>query len=261
MTRPANSGWVLMPVPTAVPPRATGVSSSRAYARRLSPASIWSAYPRNTCPNRIGVASWRWVRPILITFQVSRDFAISSSRSERTAGSSTSSSARSADTCIAVGITSLLDWPEVDVIVGVHRFARASRRRQDLRRPVRDHLVGVHVGRGARAGLKDIHDELAVVPSVRDFLGGLADRLGDPGIEQTEVAVRLRGRPLDQPESPHEPTRHPRPADREVEHRAPCRGTVVRLGRHLHLAHRIPLDPLAGFGHVKDLLAAAPRRR
>jgi len=42
-TREANSGWVLMPVPTAVPPSATSESSSFARAKRRTPRSIWPA--------------------------------------------------------------------------------------------------------------------------------------------------------------------------------------------------------------------------
>jgi hypothetical protein len=39
----ANSGWVLTPVPTAVPPKATSESSSMALWMRCMPRSIWPA--------------------------------------------------------------------------------------------------------------------------------------------------------------------------------------------------------------------------
>ena len=40
------------------------------------------------------------------------------------------------------------------------------------------HLVGVHVGRGAAAGLEDVDDELVVVLAVDDLLGRLLDGPG-----------------------------------------------------------------------------------
>ena len=47
-----------------------------------------------------------------------------------------------------------------------------------------DHLVGVHVRRGAAAGLEDVDDELVVVLAVGDRLRGLDDRLAELGVEQ-----------------------------------------------------------------------------
>ena len=56
--------------------------------------------------------------------------------------------------------------PAVDVVVGVRP-----------RQPA-DHLVGVHVGRGAAAGLIDIEWKVRVVEPLRDFRGGAGDRRG-----------------------------------------------------------------------------------
>ena len=73
-TRPENSGCVLTPVPTAVPPRATSLSSRSACRSRSMPRSICPACPRNSCPKRTGVASCKCVRPVLITGMNSSDF-------------------------------------------------------------------------------------------------------------------------------------------------------------------------------------------
>ena len=48
---------------------------------------------------------------------------------------------------------------------------------EKFERPVGDHLVGVHVGRGAGAALDHIDDELFVQRAGADFLTGLDDGL------------------------------------------------------------------------------------
>ena len=52
---------------------------------------------------------------------------------------------------------------------------------------VGDHFVGVHVGRRAGAGLKDIDDEFLVVPSVNDLArrGAMASAFAPS--EQAEI--------------------------------------------------------------------------
>jgi hypothetical protein len=107
----ANSGWVLTPVPTAVPPRATSVRSSRAFFTRCMPRSIWPAYPVNSWPSRIGVASWRCVRPVFTTSSNSRDFSSSAAWSFSSAGSRSSWMEMRAERWMAVGMTSFEDWP------------------------------------------------------------------------------------------------------------------------------------------------------
>jgi len=46
--RSANSGWALIPVPTAVPPSGTDSSSTWAARARRRDSSTWPAYPRNS---------------------------------------------------------------------------------------------------------------------------------------------------------------------------------------------------------------------
>ena len=61
----------------------------------------------------------------------------------------------------------------------------------------RDHLVGVHVRRGAGAGLEDVDRELVVQLAGGDAVGGLGDPGCLVGVEQAELAVHARGGGLD----------------------------------------------------------------
>ena len=82
-----------------------------------------------------------------------------------------------AATWIAVGITSLDDWPMLTASLGwTGRLAAADAVVELLVGDPGDHLVGVHVRRGAAAGLEDVDDELVVVLAVGDRLRGLDDR-------------------------------------------------------------------------------------
>ena len=42
-TRAGNSGWQLMPVPTAVPPMASSPSAATAFRARSPPLRTWAA--------------------------------------------------------------------------------------------------------------------------------------------------------------------------------------------------------------------------
>ena len=72
----------------------------------------------------------------------------------------------------------------VDVVVRVHRRLGAERRAEQLVGPVGDHLVGVHVGLGAGAGLPHHQREMLVEPAVRDLLGRARDRVGEVRLER-----------------------------------------------------------------------------
>ena len=63
------------------------------------------------------------------------------------------------------------------------------------------------------------------------------------GLEQAELAVRLRRRELDQRERADEPAREPLPGDREVEDGPLGRRAVQGVDGHGHLAHRVAFDP------------------
>ena len=191
--RAANSGWALIPVPTAVPPSGTVRSSSRAACARRIASSTWPAYPANSWPSRIGVASWRWVRPVLTMPQNSSALAASArleldergdqllldrDRTGRAGGRSGSTSFE-----LWQRLTSSLGW--------TFDPSRAAAM-------WRDDLVHVGVGRGARAGLVDVDGELGVVPAVGDLARRGGDRLGLRGVEQAEALVRLGRGELDE---------------------------------------------------------------
>ena len=88
-------------------------------------------------------------------------------------------------TCIAVGITSLDDWPMLTWSLGWMRHP-ALRSPRSLVPPwlvlpsciarLRDDLVGVHVRARARAGLENVEHEMVVEPAVDDLAGGLLDQ-------------------------------------------------------------------------------------
>ena len=66
------------------------------------------------------------------------------------------------------------------MVIGVNEvLARTAS--QQLRGPVGDHLVGVHVVAGSGAGLERIHHELRIPLHVHDFLGGLGNRVHQIG--------------------------------------------------------------------------------
>ena len=78
-----------MPVPMAVAPRFTSVSSARASFRRGSSSPIITAKAINSWPSVIGTASCSWVRPI---FSTSANSAALASKAWRSAAISLSSS-------------------------------------------------------------------------------------------------------------------------------------------------------------------------
>ena len=83
------------------------------------------------------------------------------------------------------------------MIVGVHAFVVAASRPEDLRGAIGQHLVGVHVVRGAGAGLVHVDDELIAKPAGQHLVGRGDDRARDVRIEAPERAVGFGRRLLD----------------------------------------------------------------
>ena len=149
----------------------------------------------------------------------------------------------------------------VDVVVGVDRRLAAERRAQDLVGAVRDHLVGVHVGLGAGAGLPDhqreVLGELAVDHLLRRRARSASARRGSstPSSRLTRAAARLT-----MPSARTSGRRHGLAADPEVLQAALGLRAPVAVGRHLDRAEGVGLDadsPLAGHGRTSWL---RPRR-
>ncbi len=86
----------------------------------------------------------------------------------------------------------------------MNRLARSDRFARQLGATIGDHLVGVHVRAGARAGLENIERKMLVELSFDHFLGRLHDERAALGIEQTEIVVGLGRGPFDQTERANE---------------------------------------------------------
>ncbi|OQC35673.1 MAG: hypothetical protein BWX64_02359 [Acidobacteria bacterium ADurb.Bin051] len=114
---------------------------------------------------------------------------------------------------------------------------------EQLERPVGDHLVGVHVRRGARPALHHVDDEVAVPVAVDDLLAGAVDRVGDRRREMPEAEVRPGRRLLDRGERPHQRRevgeRHA--GEREVLHPAQRLDPVEGVGGDLAVAEQVVL--------------------
>ena len=65
----------------------------------------------------------------------------------------------------------------VDVVVGVNRFFAPHHAAGNFDSPVADHLVDVHVGLGARAGLPNDQREMVVQLSRDNFVSDLSDQI------------------------------------------------------------------------------------
>ncbi|MNZ94878.1 hypothetical protein D3C78_1139960 [compost metagenome] len=85
----------------------------------------------------------------------------------------------------------------VHVVVGVHQARIAALAAQQFAGAVGQHLVDVHIGLGARAGLPDHQRELLLVAAGDHFVGGLHDGPGLGGVEQAQLLVDNRRGALD----------------------------------------------------------------
>ena len=102
----------------------------------------------------------------------------------------------------------------------MHRLFRAELAAERDIGGVGDHLVDVHVGLRAGAGLPDEQWKVLVQPATGDILRHRGDRFGALSVERAEIAVDFRRRALDQAERAHNFDRHAFGADAEVMQRA-----------------------------------------
>ena len=77
----AKPTGALRPVPTAVPPCASCISIGSDISTRTMPLATCCTYPENSWPSVNGVASWVWVRPILMMCAQALALESSASRS------------------------------------------------------------------------------------------------------------------------------------------------------------------------------------
>ena len=124
--REANSGCVLTPVPTAVPPIARTRRSSRAPEMRREQSSSWALQLPRDWSKRRGMASIRCVRPVLLMPPRLSALRRITDASRSSAGSSCCRPASTVLTWIALGITSLLLWPKFTWSLGWTSTPEAS---------------------------------------------------------------------------------------------------------------------------------------
>ena len=126
--------------------------------------------------------------------------------------------------------------PAIDMVVGVYlELAGAAGE-------ARNHLVGVHVAGGARAGLENIHGELRSVAAFSDFECGGRHCLGDGGVEQPQPGIHFGSGGLDQPQRGNKTRRHHQAGNREVFHRPLGLRAPECGGGHSQLPHAVVLD-------------------
>jgi len=75
------------------------------------------------------------------------------------------------------------------VIVGIYVLVFAFLVAKGLERKIRDHLVGIHVGRRSRAALDEIRRELVTELARDDPITGLHDGVGNLRVECAQIAV------------------------------------------------------------------------
>ena len=136
-----------------------------------------------------------------------------------------------AATCIAVGKTSFEDWPRLTSSLGWTGALRRARR-PAARGAVGQHLVHVHVGLRARAGLPDDQRELAVVLAREHLVGGRGDGRALPASSTPSSAFTARAGALDQRQRQDQFARHALAGDAEMlaASAASARPTAARPG-------------------------------
>ena len=131
----------------------------------------------------------------------------------------------------------------VGMVVWGNDIVTPLRLADDLKRPIAEDFVHVHIDRSTRAALYGIDGELVNELAIDDLLGSLHDRISDLLFEPSGLHVRLRGslfdlrQRLDQIDIEH-PTR-----DTEVLDRAHRLHSVIRLVGYLKLTQKIMFLP------------------
>ena len=209
-----------------------------------SPDRVCAAQPEIAWPRVSGVASCKWVRPTITTFENAFALASSVSRSCPTAGSR--------NCLIWSDRGDVHDGREhvvrrlavIDVVVGVDRLLRSDHAAGDLDGPVGDHLVGVHVGLRAGPGLKHDQRKLIVELAVDHLFGGANDEVDLVLRQLAEFEVRQRRAFLEEPEGAnHRPAPAvPLDADGEILPRPLGLRAPEMVRRHPHFAERVLFD-------------------
>jgi hypothetical protein len=140
----------------------------------------------------------------------------------------------------------------VDVIVRMNEAILTAYPAHQLGGAVGQHLVRVHVVRGAGAGLIDVDDEVVAQRTAEDFVRRAGNRAADARVEAPERHVGLRRGLLDENRRGDEIGRRAQPADRKVLDRPRRLNAVVRLGGDGVLTQGIALHPHRPHFHILE---------
>ena len=178
------------PVPMAVRAQVDLEDSARVRRRRAMSSPSVTAKAPNSWPSVIGTASCSCVRPILTRRRTPR--ALARERRDQLAhGRRPEPRVAEQQADVQRGRVDVVGrLRRVDVVVRVAVLVLALRVAQQLERAVGDHLVGVHVGRGAGAALDHVDDELLVQLAVDDLLARLARCRGDSRLNRPSCGWR-----------------------------------------------------------------------
>ena len=218
--------------------------------------------PETSWPSRMGVASMRWVRPAFTTPSQASALRGEGGRQalqrlRRRRRQLQRGEAHGGGHHVVGGLR------HVDVVVGVHQGAVAAAAPQQLAGAVGQHLVHVHVVRGAGAGLVHVHHELFAPAAVEHLLGRARDGLRLAARQEPQLAVHPRRGELDAHRRVHEGGVRAQPADGKVLQRPRRLRAVERRRGHGHLPHGVALHARGGgaAGGTAGRRAAALLRR
>ena len=135
--------------------------------------------------------------------------------------------------------------PLVDVVVRMDGVFGADLLAGQLGAAVGDDLVGVHVGRGARARLVDVDGEVLVELALVDLFGGGFDLVGEGLVDVAELAVGSGGGPFDEAVGVDDARLDGLAGNREVQYGTLGAGSIECGGGNLHLTHRVTFGSVA----------------
>src|SRR5437763_17144456 len=81
---------------------------------------------------------------------------------------------------------------EVHMVIRMD-LAGAKRATNEFASAIGNDLVGIHIGRSARTGLKNIQDKMAIKFAIDDFLSGLYNGFSDWWLYGVQFLVHLGG--------------------------------------------------------------------
>src|ERR1700722_7777223 len=138
----------------------------------------------------------------------------------------------------------------VDVIIGMNWLLRSQRAARQFNGAVRNHLIDVHVGLGAAAGLPDAQGKLVVKFAGNHFVGGLRDEPGFVGRKLAQILIHQRAGFLEDAKGADHLRRHGVAANVEMKERALGLCAPVNVRRDLNLSHAVGFNASFRFrGH------------